>query len=177
MEAAGYGSPKSRCDLERRIEEAQNISVACTPGTLVTMNSTVVLVEVSSGERRTCTLVYPEDRDLIPHSVGVLQQSGQCILGRSVGDIVQMTEGAKTRRFRIESIVVPAGSRRGRHTCSRAPSSTRIRREEDNTICSGLITCPRRRLINEWLLRRVQKPIPLSGATSGRRTVSEYSAV
>jgi regulator of nucleoside diphosphate kinase len=90
--------------LERRIEEAQTIPVACTPGTLVTMNSTVVLVDVKSGERSTCTLVYPEDRDLIPHSVGVLQQSGQCILGRSVGDIVQMTEGAKTRRFRIESI-------------------------------------------------------------------------
>jgi regulator of nucleoside diphosphate kinase len=103
-EAAGYGNRQLRWDLERRIEEAQTIPVTCTPRTLVTMNSTVVLVEVSSGQRETWTLVYPEDRDLIPHSVGILQQSGQCILGRRVGDIVQLTEGAKPRQFRIEAI-------------------------------------------------------------------------
>lgn len=104
-ETASYGAPRSRFDLERELEDAEAIPAAHTPGTLVTMNSTIVLVDVNSGERRTCTLVYPEDRDLIPHSVGVLQQSGQCILGRSLGDIVQLEEGADSRRFRIESIL------------------------------------------------------------------------
>jgi regulator of nucleoside diphosphate kinase len=104
-ETASYGGARSRFDLERKLEEAEAIPAAQTPRTLVTMNSTVVLVDVSSGERRTCTLVYPEDRDLIPHSVGVLQQSGQCILGRRLGDIVQLAEGANSRQFRIESIL------------------------------------------------------------------------
>jgi regulator of nucleoside diphosphate kinase len=104
-EAAAYGGARSRFNLETKVEEAEAIPVECTPRTLVTMNSTVVLVDVSSGERRTCTLVYPEDRGLIPHSVGVFQQLGQCVLGRSVGDIVQMTEGASSRQFRIESIL------------------------------------------------------------------------
>lgn len=103
-ESAAYGSERSRFDLETKVEEAETIPVDRTPRTLVTMNSTVVLVDVSSGECRTCTLVYPEDRDLSPHSVGILQQSGQCILGRSVGDIVQMAEGASLRRFRIDSV-------------------------------------------------------------------------
>jgi regulator of nucleoside diphosphate kinase len=104
-ETAGYGGTRSRFDLERKVEEAEAIPVDQTPHTLVTMNSTVVLADVNTGERRTCTLVYPEDRDLIPHSVGVLQQSGQCILGRSLGDVVQLPEGAGSRQLRIESIL------------------------------------------------------------------------
>lgn len=104
-ESAAYGSARSRADLETRLEEAETIPVAGTPRTLVTMNSTVVIADLTTGERRTCTLVYPEDRDLIPQSVGILQKSGQCLLGRSVGDIVQMDEGPEPRRIRIESIV------------------------------------------------------------------------
>ena len=103
--AAAYGSARSRADLETRVEEAEVISVATTPRTLVTMNSTVVVADAKSGERRTCTLVYPEDRDLIPHSVGVLQQLGQCLLGRCVGDTVQIKEGPGAKRFRIETIL------------------------------------------------------------------------
>jgi regulator of nucleoside diphosphate kinase len=104
-ETAGYGRARARFDLEGKVEEAEAIPAAQTPRTLVTMNSTVVLVDVSTGERRKWTLVYPEDRDLIPHSVGIFQQSGQSILGRSTGDIVQLTEGASSRQFRIESIL------------------------------------------------------------------------
>jgi|SRR6478609_2539237 len=114
-ETAAYGGSRSRFELETKVEEAEAIPVACAPRTLVTMNSTVVLVDVRSGERRTLTLVYPEDRDLIPHSVGVFQQSGQCILGRRVGDIVQLTEGAGSRRFRIESIPYQPEAAGARH--------------------------------------------------------------
>jgi regulator of nucleoside diphosphate kinase len=103
-EAAAYGSLHSRAELEARLEEADAIPVADTPPTLVTMNSTVLLADVRTGERSTCTLVYPEDRDLVPRSVGVFQ-SGQCLLGRSVGDIVEMPDQAKSTRFKIESVI------------------------------------------------------------------------
>jgi regulator of nucleoside diphosphate kinase len=104
-ESAAYGSPRSRFRLEAQIEEAESIPAACAPRTLVTMNSTVMLTDVSSGQRRTCTLVYPDDTDLIPGSVGVLQPLGQSILGCSVGDTVRMTDGGGTRKLKIESIV------------------------------------------------------------------------
>ena len=105
MAAAGYGTARSRADLETRVEDAEVISVATTPRTLVTMNSTLVLADACSGERRICTLVYPEDRDLVPHSVGILQPLGQRLLGRCVGDIVQMNERRGAKQFRIETIV------------------------------------------------------------------------
>jgi transcription elongation GreA/GreB family factor len=114
-ETAAYVASRSRFDLETKIEEAEAIALAYAPRTLVTMNSTVVLVDVGSGERRTLRLVYPEGRELIPHSVGVFQRSGQCILGRRVGDIVQLTEGAGWRRFRIESIPYQPEAAGARH--------------------------------------------------------------
>jgi regulator of nucleoside diphosphate kinase len=104
-EAASYGSARERANLETKLEEAEVVSAAATPRTLVTMNSTLVLVDASSGERKTCTLVYPEDRDLMPHSVGILQPLGQRLLGRCVGDIVRTNEGSRAKQFRIETIV------------------------------------------------------------------------
>ena len=103
-ETAGYGSQRSRFDLETKLEEADAIPAQRAPPSLVTMNSTVALVDLKSGDRRVCTLVYPEDSDLIPHSVGILQPLGQRILGRRKGDVVHTVEGGIPRRLRIESI-------------------------------------------------------------------------
>jgi regulator of nucleoside diphosphate kinase len=103
-EAAGYGSQRSRFNLEMKLEEAEAIPARRAPSSLVTMNSTIAMVDVESGERRRCTLVYPEDRDLIPHSVGVLQPLGQHILGRCKGDVVDAIEGGRRRRLKIEAI-------------------------------------------------------------------------
>ena len=51
--AAAYGNARSRADLETRVEEAEVISVATTPRTLVTMNSTVEIADAKIlGERR-----------------------------------------------------------------------------------------------------------------------------
>jgi regulator of nucleoside diphosphate kinase len=101
---ACLGNAYSRNDLEMMIEDATAIQSEKVPAELVTMNSTVVLVDLNSRQRKQCTLVYPEDRDLITNSIGVLQPLGCCILGRSVGDIVEMREADRVRLFLIESI-------------------------------------------------------------------------
>ena len=96
---------RSRFELEAAVEEADVVRSELTPASLVTMNSTVTLVDLASGERSTTTLVYPEDRDLIPHSVGVLQELGRSLLGRTVGDTLELTESASPKCFRIAAIV------------------------------------------------------------------------
>lgn len=101
---AGYGSPRSRFNLERQLEDAVAVPAQHAPRSLVTMNSRIELVDVESGDRRLCKLVYPDDRDLFPNSVGVLQQLGQRILGRREGDVVHAVEEGQTKRFRIGSI-------------------------------------------------------------------------
>jgi regulator of nucleoside diphosphate kinase len=101
---AGAGTARTRFDLERKVEDAHTVPAERAPSDLVTMNSTVVLLDLDSRESRVCTLVYPGDRDLIPNSVGVLQQLGQSILGRRIGDVIQLREGGRTRRLRVQSI-------------------------------------------------------------------------
>jgi len=103
-ETAGFGSGRSRFDLETSLEEAETISAEHTPRGLVTMNSSVGLVDVDSGEGQLCTLVYPDDRDLVRNSVGILQQLGLSLLGRQIGDIVEVKEGSRARRLRIDSL-------------------------------------------------------------------------
>jgi regulator of nucleoside diphosphate kinase len=102
---AAFGNPHSRWELEARIEDATSVPAEQVPAQVITMNSTIRLVDLESGERSSCTLVYPEDRDLIRNGVGVLQPLGRCLLGQSVGKAIEVQERGRLRRFRIESIL------------------------------------------------------------------------
>jgi regulator of nucleoside diphosphate kinase len=103
--SAAFGNPRSRSELEATIEEATCVPADRAPAQLITMNSTVVIVDLETGERALCTVVYPEDRDFIRNSAGVLQPLGRCLLGRSVGEVIEVPERGRKRRFRVESMV------------------------------------------------------------------------
>ena len=103
-ETAAFGNSRLRVDFETTLEEAATIPAELTPSQLVKMNSTVGLIDLESGEHQLCTLVYPEDRDLVRNSVGILQRLGLCRLGRRIGDIVEVQDGIRARRFRIDSL-------------------------------------------------------------------------
>lgn len=104
-DTAAIGAPPSRFDLDVKLDEAQSVPAALAPHGLVTMNSQVRLIDLATGQATTRTLVYPDDRDLMPDSVSVLQELGRRILGRRVGDIVQIREHGQIRQFKIEEIV------------------------------------------------------------------------
>jgi regulator of nucleoside diphosphate kinase len=102
---AAFGNSRSRWELEERIADAASVPAERLPADVVTMNSTVVLLDQETGERTSCTLVYPEDKEFIRNSVGVLQPLGRCLLGQSVGDVFEVQERGCGRRFRVESIL------------------------------------------------------------------------
>jgi regulator of nucleoside diphosphate kinase len=102
---ASLASRQSRFSLEFKIEEATAILPQLTPATLVTMNSTIVLRQMDSGARTQCTLVYPDDRDLMPHSVEIFDEIGQELIGRSVGDVFEFRDVTGLHRILIESLV------------------------------------------------------------------------
>lgn len=104
-DAQAVGRPRWRHRLERKTEEAECVACERTPRTLVTMNSTLVLLEPGSNRRRTVTLVYPDDQDLAPDGVSVLQELGCLLLGRRVGDTVVVTTAGKRRRYVIEALL------------------------------------------------------------------------
>jgi regulator of nucleoside diphosphate kinase len=74
--------------LNARLEDAEAIDSNRTPASLVTMNSTVELLDARSGRRRCVTLAYPADCELVPDSVSVFEPLGTELLGSHIGDIV-----------------------------------------------------------------------------------------
>lgn len=90
--------------LETELERASGVDPAELPHDVVTMNSTVDLCDLESGETETYTLVYPERADIDADRISVLAPLGTAILGCRVGDGVEVRTPAGVRRIRIEEI-------------------------------------------------------------------------
>lgn len=75
------------------------------PPGLVTMNSTVRLVDDASGRDWEVTLVYPEDHDPSESCWSVLNPVGAAIFSRCIGDIAEIAgEDGVVTSWRIDSI-------------------------------------------------------------------------
>lgn len=72
---------------------------------VVTMNSTVVLRDLETGERETYTLVFPHEANIAEGRLSVLAPIGTAILGEHVGDDVHWRVPGGWRRLTIEKIV------------------------------------------------------------------------
>jgi regulator of nucleoside diphosphate kinase len=97
--------PRSRLQaLEMDLEFAEVLSAEEIPADVVTMNSTVEIRDFESGDTETYTLVYPQDADVIANRISILAPVGQALLGKRVGDEVQVTTPSGQRTIRIEAI-------------------------------------------------------------------------
>jgi regulator of nucleoside diphosphate kinase len=74
--------------LETLLEDASPVVAAEAPETLVTMNTTVKLVDVDSGARRFVTMVYPQDADDVPNAASIVTPLGLALIGCQAGDVL-----------------------------------------------------------------------------------------
>jgi regulator of nucleoside diphosphate kinase len=72
---------------------------------VITMNSCVLLKEVSNGREAKITITYPQDEDKREGKVSVFTPIGIALLGRKTGDIVSWTIPTGVGRFEILKIV------------------------------------------------------------------------
>lgn len=91
--------------LKRELDRAQIVEPHAVPPTVVTMNSTVELLDLDTRETETYTLVFPENADLAQGRVSVLAPIGTAILGYAVGDTFEWDVPAGKRRLRVERIL------------------------------------------------------------------------
>lgn len=101
---SAWGDRRSLAELAETLENCASVDARFAPKTLVTMNTAVSLVDIQTGEPRTVTLVYPQDVDLFPDGVSVLEPLGAALLGCHVGDVVQSAEQPQCR-LRIAEVV------------------------------------------------------------------------
>ena len=99
------GSKRRLTDLIAELERAEVVLSDEIPNDVVTMNSTIVLRDVDTGETETYTLVYPNHADIARNRLSVLAPVGTAILGYRVGDMVRWRVPAGIRQFRVEDVL------------------------------------------------------------------------
>lgn len=92
-------------ELQRELERAIVVSSEAVPRDVVTMNSRVLYVDETTGERRLVKIVYPEEADASEGKVSVLAPVGAALLGLSIGQAIQwdFPDGSR-RRLRVEDV-------------------------------------------------------------------------
>ncbi len=91
--------------LKEEVERAQVVQPKDIPGDVITMNSTVSLVDLETDEEEVYTLVFPEDADLSKGRISILAPIGTAMLGYEVGDIFEWDVPSGTRKLRVEKII------------------------------------------------------------------------
>jgi regulator of nucleoside diphosphate kinase len=96
---------KPHDELQRELERAIVVSSEAVPGDVVTMNSRVLYVDETTGERRLVQIVYPEGADASAGKISVLAPVGAALLGLSVGQAIEweFPDGSR-RRLRVEDV-------------------------------------------------------------------------
>lgn len=90
--------------LESNLERARAADPTEVPPDLVTMNSTVELCDLETGEIETYTIVYPERADVALERISVLAPIGRAVLGSRAGDVAEVKVPSGWRRIRVEGI-------------------------------------------------------------------------
>jgi regulator of nucleoside diphosphate kinase len=98
------GNSTDLAALHQRLRAARQVTPIEIPRNVVTMNSQVVLRNLDSGDRLTCTLAYPSEARGSRRHVSVTRPLGTAMLGKRVGQIIRWPGGARERRLRIQSV-------------------------------------------------------------------------
>ena len=95
------------CDkLEAELDRADVLLAAEVPDDVVTMYSRVPYLDQTTGERRSVTLVYPDETDVGRGRISVLVPVGSALLALSTGQSIdwEFPRGSR-RRLRVEEVV------------------------------------------------------------------------
>lgn len=99
------GAPRTVPELQKKLDDAEWVHSRLIPSDVVTMNSTVHLRDLESGEAVTRTLAFPYGADPGRGRISILTSFGIAMLGRRAGDFVECAGSDKAKRFEIESVV------------------------------------------------------------------------
>lgn len=92
-------------ELAAELARAQVVPSAQIPADVITMNSTVRLEDLESGEEMTYTLVFPNEADIDQHKISVLAPIGTAMLGYRVGDTLEWPVPGGVSRLKVKQIL------------------------------------------------------------------------
>jgi len=93
--------PERVAQLFRALRDAERVSPEHVPETVVTMNSRVLLKDLSNRREAELTITYPQDADHRERKVSVFSSIGTALLGMRAGDVVSWEVPAGHGNFQI----------------------------------------------------------------------------
>lgn len=94
-------------ELRAELDRAIIVSPEEIPAGVITMDSTVMVEDLTTGMRRQITLVYPADASAELGRISVLAPLGTALLGFREGDEVEWRMPGGLRHLRIERVWRP----------------------------------------------------------------------
>jgi len=91
--------------LERELRRARIVESARIPNDVVTMNTTVRIRDLDSGEVECLTLVFPPMADWESNCVSIVAPVGIALVGCREHDEIEFSAPAGVRRFRVEEVL------------------------------------------------------------------------
>ncbi|OPX94673.1 MAG: Regulator of nucleoside diphosphate kinase [Syntrophorhabdus sp. PtaB.Bin006] len=91
--------------LEEELDHARIVLPEKIPGDVITMNSTVRLQDLDSGEEKTYTLVFPGKAKADGNAISILAPIGTALIGYREGDVIEWDVPAGTRRLKVVEVV------------------------------------------------------------------------
>lgn len=108
LEEASHTNFRGREDLavlNAELARAEIVAPETVSHNVITMNSTVVMLDLETGDEETYTLVFPETADIAGGRISVLAPIGTAMLGYEVGDTFEWVVPAGKRRLQIQKIL------------------------------------------------------------------------
>lgn len=102
---AGYQQKFYLKQLNEELEKAKVVNPQDIPKNIITMNSTVRIRDLSSGEKKDFTLVFPSDARIEEGKISILSAVGIALIGYRVGDVIEWQVPSGLKRLKIEQIL------------------------------------------------------------------------
>ena len=106
-ETDGNTSRSQLINLTRRVAEAKVTEAASLPANVITMNTKVLVSNLSSGQVFTLQLAYPESVDPQQQQISILTPLATALLGSCEGEVISLETPCGSARFRIDRICQP----------------------------------------------------------------------
>ena len=92
-------------ELDQELDRAEIIDAKELSPDIVTMHSTVRVLDVDTGARRVYTVVFPVEADIDKKRISVLAPIGTALIGYRAGDRVQWKTPGGTKHLEIEEVL------------------------------------------------------------------------
>lgn len=91
--------------LEKELYRGVLVDPQNVPHDVITMNSSVSIIDADSGEKMNYTLVFPSAANITNHKLSILAPLGMALLGYRKGDVIEWQVPSGVKKFIVDDII------------------------------------------------------------------------